>query len=410
MAVYVLLLSLLAWCSAVAVLGWAGGARGGAAAARYPSGLAARGPHRGSSSHGSRRRHNAALCMDASGTVPSGERKTFKRFMQVELYRSPELESLYPILCGIETACRDINRLMRRVTTDNLDGLQGAVNVQGEEQKRLDVISNRIMKQSLCCTGKVSIVASEEEDEPCLCSTVTDTTFSGEFAAVFDPLDGSSNIDSGLPTGTIFGVHRNPAFGSSDPLKVVQQRGSNLVVAGYCIYSASCTICITLGGAASGSGVHMFTLDDVTGEFYLVRKNVRIPRSGGIYSFNEANAKSWPVGVVHFLDDFRAKRVQTKPAKTPTARYMGALVADAHNIILNGGIFGYPGTDKATGVLKSPYYLNRNTGAMMLHPATRRLDSLRRDYVKVLSLLGLRSAVAGDAEKTGQSLDDLMDE
>jgi len=275
--------------------------------------------------------------------------------MQTELYRTPELESLYPILCSLETACRDINRLMRRVTTDNLDGLQGAVNIQGEDQKKLDVIANRIMKQALCCSGKVSIVASEEEDEPCLCSTVTDSTFSGEFAAVFDPLDGSSNIDSGLPTGTIFGVHRNPSFGPKDPLSVVQQRGSNLVVAGYCIYAASCTLCITL----RAGGLHMFTLDDVTGEFYLVRKNVRIPQAGGIFSFNEANAKGWSPGVNNFLSDFKAKRVQRKPAKSPTARYMGALVADAHNILLNGGIFGYPGTDKApAGKIRLLYEAN----------------------------------------------------
>lgn len=138
------------------------------------------------------------------------ERKTFKRFMQVELWRKPELENIYPVLCSIEFACRDINRLMRRVTTDNLsgynggiEGAKGSVNIQGEDQKKLDVISNRIMKTSLCCSGKVSMVASEEDEEPCLCSTVTDNiAFTGEYAAVFDPLDGSSNIDSGLPTGT----------------------------------------------------------------------------------------------------------------------------------------------------------------------------------------------------------------
>lgn len=125
----------------------------------------------------------------------SVDRKTFKRFMEVELWRTPELESLYPILCSLESACRDINRLMRRVVSDNLDGLQGArggstgVNIQGEDQKKLDVIANRIMKIALCCSGRVSIVASEEDDQPCLCSSVTDNAaFSGDYAAVFDPL------------------------------------------------------------------------------------------------------------------------------------------------------------------------------------------------------------------------------
>jgi len=304
---------------------------------------------------GNIRQRSALRMMGPSSSVPA---KTFKRFMQVELYRSPELESLYPILCSLETACRDINRLMRRVTTDGLDGLQGVVNVQGEDQKKLDVIANRIMKQALCCSGKVSIVASEEEDEPCMCSAVTDSTFSGEFAAVFDPLDGSSNIDSGLPTGSIFGIYRNSAFAptNSQPQDVLKQRGTNLVVSGYCMYAASCTLCITLRGT---EGLHMFSLDDVTGEFYLTRKNVRIPRAGGIYSFNDANSKGWPQGVNAFLTDFKAKRIQKKPAKTPSARYMGALVADSHNILLNGGIFGYPGTDKTpTGKIRLLYEAN----------------------------------------------------
>lgn len=286
----------------------------------------------------------ASVESEGSAALLPKERKTFKRFMQVEIYRTPELEQLYPILCSIETACRDINRLMRRISTDNLEGLQGAVNIQGEDQKKLDVIANRIMKQSLCCSGKISMVASEEEDQPCLCSTVTDSSFSGEYAAVFDPLDGSSNIDSGLPTGTIFGIYRNPAFGPSDPRTVVTQKGSSLSVAGYCLYSASCHLVITVK-----SGLHMFTLDDVTGEFYLTRSNIQIPTTGAIYSFNDANARQWPSAVTNFLSDFRGKKIQSASAKFPTARYMGALVADAHNIILNGGIFGYPGTESAPG-------------------------------------------------------------
>jgi len=97
----------------------------------------------------------------STAVVSPGERKTFKRFMQIELWRTPELEDLYPILCSIESACSDINRLMRRVSTDNLSGYQGSMNVQGEDQKKLDIIANRIMKTKLCCSGEVSIIASE---------------------------------------------------------------------------------------------------------------------------------------------------------------------------------------------------------------------------------------------------------
>jgi len=248
-----------------------------------------------------------------------------------------------------------------------LDGYQSSkggevgsrsVNIQGEDQKKLDVIANRIMKTALCCSGKISIVASEEEDEPCLCSSVTDNAaFTGDYAAIFDPLDGSSNIDSGLPTGTIFGVYNTPSYGSKDPQAVVRQKGNNLVVAGYCLYSASCHIVITMR-----TGLHCFTLDDVTGEFYLTKSNIRIPRSGPIYSFNDANADQWPSAVRYFLDDFKKERVSQREAidnKKPSARYMGALVADIHNIIHYGGIFGYPGTTKSpNGKIRLLYEAN----------------------------------------------------
>jgi fructose-1,6-bisphosphatase I len=322
------------------------------------------------------------------------ERKTFKRFMEVELWRKPQLEDMYPVLCSIELACRDINRLMRRVSTDNLSGYNGAiegakgsVNIQGEDQKKLDVIANRIMKTSLCCSGKVSIVASEEDEEPCLCSAVTDNVaFNGEYAAVFDPLDGSSNIDSGLPTGTIFGIYRNPRYGPTDPLTTVKQKGSELVAAGYCLYSASTHIVITMN-----SGLHMFTLDDITGEFFLTRSNIKMPRSGSIYSFNDAHAASWEPGVRYFFNDLKAKRIaglsaHTNAAKKPSARYMGALVADAHNIILNGGIFGYPGTvEKPKGKLRLLYEANplglimEEAGGMASNGKGRILDLVVND-------------------------------
>lgn len=314
-----------------------------------------------------------------------GEKKTFKRFIQIELWRTPELESLYPVMCSIEQACRDINSLMRRISTDQLDGYhkikggkESSVNIQGEDQKKLDVIANRIMKVSLCCSGKVSIIASEEDDKPCLCSEVTDNSaFSGEFAAVFDPLDGSSNIDSGLPTGSIFGIYRKPKFGPNDPLSTVHQKGSELVVAGYCLYSSATHIVITMK-----TGLHVFTLDDVTGEFYLTKSNVRIPRSGNVYSFNDANSPQWNPAITSFIRDLKANQVVGSPvSRKPSSRYMGALVADVHNILHYGGIFGYPGThSKPNGKLRLLYeacplaMVLEEAGGMATNGKTRILD------------------------------------
>ena len=284
----------------------------------------------------------------------------FKRFMQIELYRKPELESIYPILCSIEKACLDINRLMRRISTDNLSGQGGEQNIQGEDQKKLDVVANRIMKVALCCTGKISMIASEEDDEPSLCSTVTDNSaFTGKYTAVFDPLDGSSNIDSGLPTGTIFGIYKSPTFGVSDPMTTIKQRGNNLVVAGYCLYAAATHLVITIR-----NGLYQFTLDDVSGEFYLTRENIKIPNIGPIYSYNDANYDGFSNSVKYFLTDVKKKAVSgvkydKEKDKSPSARYMGALVADAHNILLNGGIFAYPPTKShENGKLRLVYEAN----------------------------------------------------
>lgn len=294
------------------------------------------------------------------------DRKPFKRIVQTEIWKRPELGTTFFILCGLESACRDISHLVRRVSTDNLAGLyRGSAgessmvnqNVQGEQQKKLDVIANRILKQALCCSGVVSLVTSEEDILPCSCiELMHNPAFVGNCVAVIDPLDGSSNIDNGLPTGTIFGVYRNPAHGPIDPHATTMQRGRELVIAGYCLYSAATQLVVTMG-----AGVHAFTLDDVTGEFYLTRGNVRIPNTGSVYSFNDANADSWSPGVTAFLRDFKAGSVPGLPTTgcKPTARYFGALVADAHNILTNGGIFGYPAcTARPNGKLRLLYEAN----------------------------------------------------
>jgi fructose-1,6-bisphosphatase I len=284
------------------------------------------------------------------------QKYSFKRFIEIELWRKPELSELYPVLSSIEISCRDINKLMRRVSTDNLCGLEGnSINIQGEDQQKLDIISNRVMKTSLCCSKSISVVVSEEEENPCLCSDVIDNiAFSnGEFAAVFDPIDGSSNIDSGLPTGTIFGIYRKQNYNIDDPLSSVLQKGKNLVVAGYCIYAATSHIVLTMG-----DGVHMFTLDDYTNKYYLTKSNIQIPKSGPIYSFNDVNKKQWlDIGIEYYLNDLKKGNYgfDTKPQQ----RYMGALVADTHNIIFNGGIFGYPSSiSRPSGKLRLLYEAN----------------------------------------------------
>jgi fructose-1,6-bisphosphatase I len=243
-------------------------------------------------------------------------------------------------------------------------GLEGNVNVQGEEQKKLDVITNDVLKASLEWSGHLGTLASEEEDEPI--NIMTDirgnSVYSndvliekgGKYVAVFDPLDGSSNVDASIPTGTIFGIFRNDEecnfITDEDPDQILDdederclqnalQPGENLVAAGYCLYSSSTILMFTIG-----NGVQGFTLDEAIGEYRLTHPNVRIPKRGSIYSMNEANRWDWDQPMQDYITDIQQGRGDLK--KRYSSRYIGSMVADVHRTLLYGGIFGYPADKK----------------------------------------------------------------
>ena len=291
----------------------------------------------------------------------------FKNIMRKEIYKNPEFDDLLPVLFNIEKACIDINKLLRCVSINNLEGLHNNINIHGEDQKKIDNISNRIMKNALCSTGKIDLIASEEEDKVCSCSKIMDNFYyTQNYFAVFDPLDGSSNIDSGLPTGTIFGIYKKKYFNN------ILQKGSQLVAAGYCLYSASTQLVISFNYQN-----FVFMFDDIHNEFILIKNNIKIPESGSVYSFNYANEEEWSSDIKNFIKDSKNN------SKKISGRYIGALVADIHNIIHNGGIFGYPGTSKnPNGKLRLLYeaiplaYIIENAGGMATNGTHRILDIL----------------------------------
>jgi len=279
--------------------------------------------------------------------------KTFQRYLEIECWKRDELRDLQPVLQAVGDACKQINRIVQRAQTDDLygealgdDGLPlDDTNIQGEVQQQLDVLCNTIMLRCFCgCSNAISCVASEEEDEPRSCADVmNDNAFSvGDYVAVFDPIDGSKNIDSSLPVGTVFGIFRRiPGIPLDDEAheEAFLQTGDNaLVAAGYCLYSATTVLVVTLG-----SGVNGFTLDPDEGLFLQTHSDIRIPRAGPIYSFNEANFHSYQPGVQKYLDAL--KEGTSSVGIRSNARYVGALVADVHNVLINGGIYGYPSTD-----------------------------------------------------------------
>ncbi|XP_009607392.1 fructose-1,6-bisphosphatase, chloroplastic-like [Nicotiana tomentosiformis] len=252
------------------------------------------------------------------------------------------------VISSISMACKQIASLVQRAGISNLTGVQGAVNIQGEDQKKLDVVSNEVFSNCLRSSGRTGIIASEEEDVP----VAVEESYSGNYIVVFDPLDGSSNIDAAVSTGSIFGIYSPndeclADHGDDSTLDNVEQRcivnvcqpGSNLLAAGYCMYSSSVIFVVTLG-----NGVFAFNLDPMYGEFVLTQENIQIPKSGKIYSFNEGNYQLWDDKLKKYIDDLKDPGPSGKPY---SARYIGSLVGDFHRTLLYGGIYGYPRDKKS---------------------------------------------------------------
>jgi len=284
---------------------------------------------------------------------------TLSRFMIEATVANPHLAELESIFSSIQTAGKTISNLVRRSTLTGLTGYleSGNINVQGEEQKKLDVITNDVLKNALKFTGRMGVLASEEEDAPVEVDDDAQDRYqheilvertAGAYVAVFDPLDGSSNVDAGIPTGTIFGIFEDSSAecevlpdGSlvDDCLGKTLQPGANLVAAGYILYSSATFLCFSLG-----AGTHMFTYDEHIGEFVLTDPDVKIPARGKIYSMNEANHLEWDAPLQQWME-----AVQTGTGTTGTkysSRYIGSMVGDVHRTLLYGGLFGYPADKK----------------------------------------------------------------
>lgn len=231
-------------------------------------------------------------------------------------------------------------------------GAAGNTNVQGEDQKKLDVLSNEIMINALRASGKTAVLVSEEDDEAIFVGEKQDgATFEsakGKYCVVFDPLDGSSNIDAGVNIGTIFGIYL-VKDGSKGTLEDVLRPGREMVAAGYCMYGSSANLVLT-----TGNGVNGYTLDNQIGEFILTHPNIRLPNRGKIYSINEGNSMYYHEPVLKYLDSIKFPKGEG--AKPYSARYIGSMVADVHRTLLYGGIFGYPDDKKSkSGKLRMLY-------------------------------------------------------
>ncbi|HAL86914.1 MAG TPA: class 1 fructose-bisphosphatase [Deferribacteraceae bacterium] len=247
------------------------------------------------------------------------------------------------IIEQIAFASKIISREVNKAGIVNILGKAQSVNVHGEDQQKLDVYSNDKMISAMDHLGKLCAMGSEECEE---IIPIPDKYPKGKYVVVFDPLDGSSNIDVNISIGTIFGVYRAVSEGNQGTLEDFLQPGRNLVAAGYVIYGSS-----TMLVYSAGNGVSGFTLDPSVGEFLLSHENIKIPEQGKIYSFNEANFEKWTPEIQRYVRDLR-----TKSDRAYTGRYIGSLVADFHRNLLKGGVFAYPGdTSNPKGKLRLLY-------------------------------------------------------
>jgi fructose-1,6-bisphosphatase I len=257
--------------------------------------------------------------------------------------------SLSGLLMDLIYAAKIISREVNKAGLVDILGLTGQENIHGEEVKKLDEYANDKLFTAMDHGGHLCIMASEERDEVI---PIPDKFPKGKYVLLFDPLDGSSNIDANASIGTIFSIHRKKTDGENGTLEDCLQKGCDQVAAGYIIYGSSTMLVYT-----TGQGVNGYTLDPSVGEFLLSHIDIKTPSRGKIYSVNEGNTEFWDEGTKKYIRYLKEK--DSASGRPYSLRYIGSLVSDFHRNLLYGGIFLYPADykdpNKSKGKLRLLY-------------------------------------------------------
>ena len=271
-----------------------------------------------------------------------GQIVTIERFL---LDSQPQYArgDLTAILYDMALAGKIISAQTRRAGLLDVLGLAGQVNVQGESQQKLDLIADDVIVRLMDHTGRLAAMVTEERKKYI---RIPDKYKKGSYVLVYDPLDGSSNIDTNISIGTIFGIYRVLDDDSPGILEDCLQPGQSLVAAGYIIYGTSTILVYSVG-----HGVHSFTLEPSLGEFLLSKESMRFPERPDFYSFNHAAGKLWDQGMSQYANWLRDEH------NPPLSyRYIGSMVADFHRNLNHGGVFCYPATkEKPNGKIRLLY-------------------------------------------------------
>ena len=242
----------------------------------------------------------------------------------------PELRLLIEV---VARACKSISRAVNQGALGDVLGTAGSENVQGEIQKKLDIIANEVLIEANEWGGHLAAMASEEMDS---IYVVPNRYPQGEYLLMFDPLDGSSNLDVNVSIGTIFSVLKKPEGDAGVKESDFLQAGNQQVAAGYCVYGPQTTLVLTVG-----DGVAMFTLDRDQGSFVLTEENVKIPEDTQEFAINMSNMRHWDAPVKRYIDECLEGQEGPR-GKNFNMRWIASMVADVHRILTRGGVFLYP--------------------------------------------------------------------
>ncbi len=276
---------------------------------------------------------------------------TLQRHIIEEERRHPQATGeLSSLLWDLSLATKVISLEVNKAGLVDILGFTGEENIHGEEVKKLDRFAHEMMIRAMDHGGHLCVMASEEEDN---IIHIPKNKKIGKYVLMFDPLDGSSNIDANVSIGTIFSIYKRVTpDGKPGTVEDCLQPGVKQVAAGYTIYGSSTMLVYT-----TGHGVHGFTLDPAFGEYLLSHPNIQIPKKGKIYSINEGNYKYWHPGLKKYI---KFLQKDEDPEEKPySARYIGSMVADLHRNLLYGGIFMYPADKRhPNGKLRLMYECN----------------------------------------------------
>ena len=275
---------------------------------------------------------------------------TLERFIHEQEHLHPSATGDFSaILHDLALAAKLVWREVNKAGLVNILGTTDRMNISGDTVKKLDEFADETIYKAMDHGGHLCVMASEENED---ILHIPDEYPNGKYVLLYDPLDGSSNIDANITIGSIFSIYHRISADGKGTLEDCLQPGYKQVAAGYVIYGSS-----TIFVYSTGYGVHGFTLDPTVGEFLLSNENIRIPKKGKIYSFNEGNFGAWDNGLQRYIEYLKE---QDKATERPySLRYIGTMVGDSHRTLLYGGIFAYPGDKKnPDGKLRLCYECN----------------------------------------------------